>query len=75
MNRITYMAYPRALALAEAGWSLPENRNWESFKKRLVPQLFDLIREGVSFRVPFEIINSKELTSTPEPSNSEKHKK
>lgn len=55
INRITYMAFPRALALAEAGWSSPENRSWESFKIRLLPQLSDLMREGVSFRVPFEI--------------------
>lgn len=55
INRITYMTYPRALALAEAGWSNPENRNWESFKANLIPHLTDLMRQGVSFRVPFEI--------------------
>lgn len=55
IHRATYMTYPRALALAEAGWSVMENRSWESFKTRLYPQLADLMREGVSFRVPFEI--------------------
>lgn len=55
MNRITYMTYPRALALAEAGWSVMENRNWESFKRNLLPHLSALMGEGVSFRVPFEI--------------------
>lgn len=55
MNRITYMAYPRALALAEAGWSKIENRSWEKFKENLLPNLAYLMRQGVNFRVPFEI--------------------
>lgn len=55
INRITYMAYPRAMALAEAGWSRMENRNWENFKKNLLPHLTRLTAEGISFRVPFEI--------------------
>ena len=55
LNRVTYMAFPRAMALAEAGWSLPENRNWENFKDNLIPHLADLTRQGVSFRVPFEV--------------------
>lgn len=58
INRVTYMAYPRALALAEAGWSRMENRDWESFKKRMTPLLSDFIRQGVSFRVPFEVFGS-----------------
>jgi hexosaminidase len=29
-----YMAYPRALALAEVNWSLKESRNWEDFLNR-----------------------------------------
>lgn len=56
INRITYMTYPRALALAEAGWSVMGNRDWHSFQRRMYPQLFDLMRNGVSFRVPFEIV-------------------
>lgn len=60
INRITYMAFPRALALAEAGWSEMENRDWKSFRKRIYPQLCDLMRKGVSFRVPFEISGSSD---------------
>ena len=55
INRITYMAYPIALALAEAGWSKIENRSWNNFKNNLVPHLSDLMRQGISFRVPFEL--------------------
>ena len=29
-----YMYYPRAFAIAETGWSKPENKDYESFKKR-----------------------------------------
>lgn len=55
INRATYMAYPRAFALAEAGWTQMEYRDWESFKQRLYPNLMNLMRKGVSVRVPFEI--------------------
>lgn len=55
INRLTYMAFPRALALAEAGWSEAPRRSWESFKQRLLPNINDLIKSGVSLRVPFEI--------------------
>ena len=55
INRATYMAYPRGLALSEAGWTEMKNRNWESFKNRMYPNLMNLMKEGVSIRVPFEI--------------------
>ena len=32
---VEYMAYPRAIALAEVGWSAKENREFSNFKKRL----------------------------------------
>lgn len=56
INRATYMTYPRGLALAEAGWTQMENRSWDSFKVRMYPNLTDLMKQGVFFRVPFEII-------------------
>lgn len=59
INRATYMAYPRALALAEAGWTQMEHRGWESFKQRLYPNLTDLMKNGVSVRVPFEIVKRR----------------
>ncbi len=34
-QRVEYMAYPRALAVAESGWSGTENKNWENFVERL----------------------------------------
>ena len=46
--------------LAEAGWTRMENRNWESFRERLLPNLSDLMRRGVSVRVPFEIFDREQ---------------
>lgn len=62
MNRVTYMAYPRALALAEAGWTQMEFRSWDSFKERMYPNLLDMMKHGVSVRVPFEIVDRKPLS-------------
>lgn len=55
INRVNYMTWPRGLALAEAGWTKMENRNWESFKTRLYPNIMQLMKEGISVRAPFEI--------------------
>lgn len=63
IDRATYMAFPRALALAEAGWTQMENRDWESFKERMYPVLYQLMKEGVSFRVPFEIARQNNQSS------------
>lgn len=56
INRATYMTYPRGLALAEAAWTQMEHRSWDSFKARIYPNITDLMKRGVSVRVPFEII-------------------
>lgn len=61
-DRLTYMAFPRALALSEAGWTPMERRDWDSFRQRMLPVLYALMRDGVSFRVPFE-------TVTPQPTD------
>ena len=59
INRATYMTFPRAFALAEAGWTELEYRDWQSFKVRMYPNLTDLMKCGVSVRVPFEIVERK----------------
>ena len=48
-ERIYYQAYPRALALAEAGWSFQKNRSWEGFLTRLKPTAKDMMRRGITF--------------------------
>ncbi len=59
IHRATYMTYPRGLALAEAGWTQMANRDWESFRQRMYPNLTDMMRKGVSVRVPFEVAPHK----------------
>lgn len=55
MNRVLYMTYPRALALAEVGWSPLSKRSWSSFVNRLLPVLAEMQRSGIPYRVPFEV--------------------
>lgn len=52
-ERLFYQAYPRAQALAEAGWSLQKNRSWEGFLKRLQPALRDMQRRGMTHSMAF----------------------
>lgn len=52
-ERIYYQAYPRALALAEVGWSAPKVRSWEGFVKRLNPTLADMLRRGICFSMEY----------------------
>jgi hexosaminidase len=36
-DRVQWMAWPRAAAVAELGWSAPERRDWRDFLGRLTP--------------------------------------
>lgn len=55
-ERIFYQAFPRGLALAEAGWSAQKNRSWSGFLKRLRPILLDMQRRGITFSMPTDYI-------------------
>jgi hexosaminidase len=58
-----YMAWPRALALAELTWSPRNARSWESFDRRLSWILPQLDRLQVSYRPPdVEGLESDRLT-------------
>lgn len=46
-ERLYYMAFPRALALSEAGWSRQENRDYQDFLKRLARISRDMHRRGI----------------------------
>ena len=59
INRVTYMAFPRSMAIAEAGWSNMEQRSWDSFKQRIYPNITEMMKDGISVRVPFEIVERK----------------
>ncbi len=63
--RVTYMAYPRAAALAEVGWS-PANRiQWEDFQKRLDKQLTRYASLG--------LVNAREVGFEPGPRRRVSH--
>jgi hexosaminidase len=47
--RVTYMAYPRAAALAEVAWSAPERIDWDDFQQRLEAQLPRYHQLGIGF--------------------------
>lgn len=53
IHRATYMAFPRALAFAEAGWTKMENRNSTSLMKRIYPNLMNLIQQKVWISTSF----------------------
>ena len=46
-ERLYYMAFPRALALSEAGWSQQKNRDYQDFLKRLARICRDMHRRGI----------------------------
>ena len=49
---LEYMAFPRALALAEVVWSPSAQRDWGGFTERLPSHLTRLEAQGVNFRIP-----------------------
>ncbi|MEJ2677843.1 MAG: family 20 glycosylhydrolase [Gemmatimonadota bacterium] len=51
-RQVEYMAYPRALALAEVLWSPRRARDWPGFLRRLAHQFERLDALDVQYRVP-----------------------
>ena len=50
-----YMTYPRAIALSEVGWSMPEKKNWNTFKQKIDYHLKYLSHKRITYRVASEI--------------------
>jgi hexosaminidase len=48
-NHVEYMAFPRAIALAEVAWSQQDSRNWDSFINRMDNQFPRLDYMGVNY--------------------------
>jgi hexosaminidase len=48
-DRVQWMAWPRAAAVAEVGWSLPESRNWRDFLRRLTGMFGRYDALGISY--------------------------
>lgn len=62
-----YMAYPRAMALAEVDWSPKETRDWPGFINRLEQHFIRLDHKGVNYcKSLFDVsINTVPLTGSP----------
>lgn len=48
-DKADYMTYPRGAAVAEIGWSSPENKNWEDFIRRMETQYVRYERAGINY--------------------------
>jgi hexosaminidase len=49
-ERLEYMFFPRALAIAEIAWSQSEPRDWDNFQQRVKHRLHSLAQRGVNHR-------------------------
>lgn len=52
VDRMWYQAFPRIMAVAELGWSMPEVKSLPDFQKRLVEHYKRLQVLGVKYRLP-----------------------
>lgn len=53
-SRLDYMIYPRLTALAEAGWTEKQRRNWSDYLTRLKGHLPLLDQQGIDYRHPWQ---------------------
>lgn len=51
-EQVEYMVFPRAIALAEVGWTASDKRVWQDFKKRLQKHYLLLQRLHVNYYKP-----------------------
>jgi len=52
-NKLEYMLFPRAIAVAEVGWTQPELKDLDNFKQSRLPvMLKDIAQMGTNFRIP-----------------------
>lgn len=64
-KHVEYMAFPRAIALAETLWSSNDNRDWNDFKSRLANQLPRLDKLNVNYHKPsFELEMEEKVDTT-----------
>ena len=50
-ERLYYQAFPRAAALSEAGWTIPERRSYTDYLLRVRPLMDDMLRRGIAVNV------------------------
>lgn len=69
-EKVEYMTYPRAAAIAETGWSPANGKSWEDFKRRMENQYMRYELAGINYSksayniVQENIIDSSSKTAT-----------
>ncbi|WP_461533575.1 beta-N-acetylhexosaminidase [Sinomicrobium sp.] len=61
-DKVEYMVYPRAIAMAEVGWTAKENKDYESFLYRLQPLIEHLEAMGVNHGYKPEEVEKEKQT-------------
>ncbi|RYE24855.1 MAG: beta-N-acetylhexosaminidase, partial [Sphingobacteriaceae bacterium] len=52
-EKLEYMIFPRAMALAEVGWTKPENKNFDDFTQNRLPKALSYLEKSeINFRIP-----------------------
>jgi hexosaminidase len=52
-SKLEYMLFPRAIAIAEVGWTKPELKDLDNFKRSRLPlMLKDIEQMGMNYRIP-----------------------
>lgn len=54
VRRLDYLVFPRMAALATAGWTRPEHRNYDAFLNKLKTDLGLYKRAGINYYNPFD---------------------
>jgi hexosaminidase len=62
-RKVEYMLFPRMAALSEVVWSSKENRNWESFEKRLMTHFKRYEKWGANYSKAYFDLNEAILPS------------
>jgi hexosaminidase len=52
-DRVLYMAYPRAAAIAEVGWTPKGKRNYDNFQERLTQLMKHYDAMGIKYNRTF----------------------
>jgi hexosaminidase len=68
-EKVEYMSFPRAAAIAEIGWSDPKLKNWEDFKRRLEMQYKRYENAGINYsgsayNVTYTSVKNGDATAT-----------
>ena len=51
-KKFDFMLYPRVQAVAEAGWTLPQRKDYKDFEQRLQKYLTEMERQGICYCPP-----------------------